>query len=282
MAILNPTFLRQTQFDSASPAGTAVVVHRFDRVGEFELSVSRREQILHRVRVNVGPGPHRGEAGDGPSGPGRGPGAHGGHGPGTHGPGPHDAGEDPLAAKPPRPDQPDAPPLAAASLDVTTLLQPGTRPRELDALPSGGYLSITSSQPIPEHHLVVRADQKDDVLLDTRRLGSRSLFALTLIRPGRYRLHNAVTNAEATVVVNYPKVGKTPYRPPAPLEIQCTADGFGAGTFTIDPAQGIVFRFATESRIQVELVEPDDGPRADRPRPKASFRTPREPGANAG
>jgi hypothetical protein len=81
--------------------------------------------------------------------------------------------------------------------------------------------------------------------------------------------------------VTYPTAGKTPYRPPEPLEIQSTDEGFGASTFTISPAQGIVFRFATESRILLELVEPNDGPNADQRRSKASFRRPPQPGAEA-
>jgi hypothetical protein len=144
----------------------------------------------------------------------------------------------------------------------------------VDDLPSRGYLSITSSQPLPEHHVVVSAGEHGSDVLDTRRLGPRSLFALTLVRPGRYRLVNAITGAEADVAVTYPKMGTTPYRPPAPLEIRCTSEGFGASRFTISPAQGIIFRLATESRIQLELVEPHDRPRGDRSRPKASFRFP--------
>ena len=34
--------------------------------------------------------------------------------------------------------------------------------------------------------------------------------------------------------------------------------------FTISPAQGIIFRLSTQSRIQLELVEPDDGPKQRR------------------
>jgi hypothetical protein len=122
--------------------------------------------------------------------------------------------------------------------------------------------------------VVVSAGERRGDDLDTRRLGPRSLFAVTLVRPGRYRLVNALTGSEADVVVTYPKVGRTPYRPPAPLEIRCTAEGFGASRFTVSPAQGIIFRLATESRIQLDLVEPDDGPGGERPRPKASFRSP--------
>ena len=109
----------------------------------------------------------------------------------------------------------------------------------------------------------------------------QSLFAVTLVRPGRYRLTNTISGAEAAVVVTYPKVGKTPYRPPEPLEIDCGAKGFGASKFTISPAQGIIFRLSTESRIQLELVEPDDGPKQRGSQPKASFRSPPATGSQS-
>jgi hypothetical protein len=245
-AILDQRFLHQTQFDSAAPAGTAIVVHRFDSAGEFDLLVHRGRKQMQQIRLNVRP----------------------------------PAGGDSLTAEPEPPDQRDAP-TAAAALDIATLLRPGATPLESTDLPGPGYLSLTSSQPIPEHHLIVRAGDGGDVVLDTRRLGPQSLFAVTLVRPGRYRLANTITGAEADVIVTYPKVGKTPYRPPGPLEIDCGAKGFGARTFTISPAQGIVFRLSTESRIQLELVEPDDGPKERRPRPKASFRRPEPPPAEA-
>jgi hypothetical protein len=245
--ILDQRFLHQTHFDSASPAGTAVVVHRFEGEGELQLLVQRGRKPLRRMRINVLPDP----------------------------------GGDSLTAARPSPGQPDTAAPVAVALDVATLLRPGVQPLESTDLPRGGYLSLTSSQPIPEHHLVVTAGDDGDVVLDTRRLGPQSLFAVTLIRPGRYRLANAITGADAAVIVTYPKVGKTPYRPPEPLEITCGPKGFGASKFTISPAQGIIFRLATESRIQLELVEPDDGPKARRPRPKASFRRPAPPPADA-
>ncbi|WP_027007143.1 hypothetical protein [Conexibacter woesei] len=242
--ILDPRFLRQTQFDSAAPAGTAVVVHRFEREGELQLLVHRGKTPLRRARINVRP----------------------------------EAGDDRPAASAPDLGGPRAAPPAAAALDLATLLRPGVQAPDPTDLARGGYLSITSSEPLPEHHVVVTAG--DEVVLDTRRLGPQSVFAVTLVRPGRYRLANAVTGHEAAVVVTYPEVGRARYRPPDPVEIECGAKGFGATSFKISPAQGIIFRLATESRIQLELVEPDDGPAARRPRPKASFRRPAPPPAS--
>ena len=144
--ILNMRFLRQTSFDSAAPSGTSVVVHRFDADGEFDLRVHRGDDVLQRVRVNVGGGTGAGRDDD------------------EHGP-----GGDPLAAEPLRDDGT----LLAVTVDLTTLLRPGTEEPAVDDLPSRGYLSITSSQPFPEHHVLVRAGERGDAALDTRRLGPR-------------------------------------------------------------------------------------------------------------
>src|SRR5881275_2410169 len=114
--ILDQRFLHQTQFDSAAPAGTAVVVHRFENEGEFQLLLHRGRTPLRQMRLNVQPDP---------------------------------AGERPTVQYP---DQPQAP-AAAVALDIATLLRPGVTPPASTDLPGPGYLSLTSSQPIPEHHL---------------------------------------------------------------------------------------------------------------------------------
>jgi hypothetical protein len=95
---------------------------------------------------------------------------------------------------------------------------------------------------------------------DSRRLGPADLFAVTMIRPGTYALTNTLTGAKGRITVAYPTMGREPYRPPAPLTVQCTAQGFAPAAIDLQPAQGIVFRFAVPSHIKIDLVEPNDGP----------------------
>ena len=59
--------------------------------------------------------------------------------------------------------------------------------------------------------------------------------------------------------------GNKPHRPPEPVSIECTAGGFSKKTIDLKPAQGIIFRINTPSRIKIDLVEPDDGPSECRP-----------------
>jgi hypothetical protein len=232
--LINQRFLRQTRFDSASPAGAAVVAHEIRTGGSYEIAVARKKDVLARLPFGVPdpaapPGPQASALGSG------------------------------SAVR------------RALSVDLAKLTRAGTPP-ELPSVVAGGWVSFTSSQPLLDHHILLRRleksrDNGDD--LDSRRLGDRSLFGLTLIRPGRYSLVNAIGKASAEIVVAYPTLGDAPYRPPEPLEIVVGDEGFGAETFALSPAQGIVFRFRTESRIRIELVEPDDGPSAPRTRKRA-------------
>ena len=73
--------------------------------------------------------------------------------------------------------------------------------------------------------------------------------------------------------VTYPVVGPTPYRPPAPVTVERDAEGFSTEALTLGPVQGVVFRVAVESRLLIDLVEPDDGP-SDTERPLARWTKP--------
>jgi len=227
-AYINTRFLNQTEFDSAAPWGSAVVAVELQKPGTYELAVARKGKPFVRLPFAVGrePAP-RGEAAA-----------------------PTGAPEQDLRR--------------AVSVDLFKLARASATLPELPSLAGRGWISFTSAQPLPDHHIALRATGGRTDEFDSRKLGERSVFGLTLIRPGRYSLQNAVDGKQAEIVVAYPKVGKTPYRPPEPLQVQVTTEGFGKDSFPLSPGQGMVFRFATESRIQIQLVEPDDGPGGDR------------------
>ena len=224
-AFINQRFLKQTRFDSAAPSGSAVVAYELQKGGSYEIAVARDDRLLARVPFGVVPGRETG---------------------------------DPSAA---RPHCAPAPGLQGSlSVDLAKLAGASAAPA-LPSLASAGWVSFTSSQPLLDHHVLVRRVENGEAQdeFDSRRLDARSVFGLTLIRPGRYSLANTIDGAQAEIVVDYPKVGKTPYRPPEPLEVTVTDQGFGERSFRLSPAQGMVFRFRVEGRIQIELVEPDDG-----------------------
>jgi hypothetical protein len=240
VTFLDKRFLQQTSFDSAVPTGTAVVAHELEPNSAYELSLARDDEIVSSVPVVATPMPEVDPSAEG------------------------QAAESVRSVR-----------RAVTAVDLSKLLRPGGRPSEKPSVAPGGWVSFTSSRPVADHHVVVRRTKDargggEDVF-DSRRLGERSVFAVTLLQPGRYSVENDIGGAKADVVVSYPQVGDAPYRPPDPLQVEVTGDGFGQERLLLSPAQGIVFRFRTEARIRIELVEPDEGP-DPQPRPQARFR----------
>ncbi|HEX6300277.1 MAG TPA: hypothetical protein VF148_07420 [Acidimicrobiia bacterium] len=110
--------------------------------------------------------------------------------------------------------------------------------------------------------LVRRADAAEDTpLFDSRTLSDGSVFAATILRPGRYKATNAIGEGAAEVVVSYPKRGRTAYRPPAPRRVRSTRERLTPERIKLSPAQGLIFDCEAPSRIVIELEEPDDGSR---------------------
>jgi hypothetical protein len=109
-------------------------------------------------------------------------------------------------------------------------------------------------------------ERPEAALFDSTQLEDTDLFAVTLIRPGTYSVRNMAGEARGEIVVSYPKIGKRPHRPDEPVEIVCTEKAFRPARIRIQAAQGQLYRLRTKSRIAIELVEPDDGPRSTRPK----------------
>jgi hypothetical protein len=226
-AAINRALIEQTTFDSATPTGTAVVVHRFEQSGEYDINVMRDDEVIDRLRLNVPEQPtsERGEA--------QAAGATTGQ----------------------------ALPGAVAVVDLASAIVKPATDRRL-AIAAGGYVTFTApAGAVRLGATVARAGAEEgDVEFDSRRLRPGDLFAVTLIRPGRYVATNTAIGASLDIQVTYPVIGSTPYRPPDPANVECNADGFSVDALTLGPAQGVVFHISTETRIQIELAEPDDGP----------------------
>src|SRR5688572_6778060 len=56
-AFLNRALFEQTTFDSATPSGTAMVVHQFQRNGRFTVALARGDEVVRRLALNVSPAP---------------------------------------------------------------------------------------------------------------------------------------------------------------------------------------------------------------------------------
>jgi hypothetical protein len=179
-----------------------------------------------------------------------------------------------VAAQPPRGSAADRVDIDLGVLDAHRLKHSTLGGVSTRVMRPGGIVRLASTGKVEAYsaRLIRRSDGQ--CVFDSSRLSSGDVFALTLVRPGEYEVRNELTKHRATIRVEYPSAGKTPYRPPPPLEITCTAKGFSAEKFLMKPAQGLIFRFDVPSRIQVALTAPDDGPgpRAD----SAERRAPRE------
>jgi hypothetical protein len=125
-------------------------------------------------------------------------------------------------------------------------------------------------------------------VFNSQELGKGDIFSAVILRPGTYSVSNplggggddgddgedderekpkgkAKGSQPAQVVVSYPEMGETPYRPPAPVRVQVRSRGFEPARINLKPAQGLVFDIKTSARIVIELVQPDDGPGVDEP-----------------
>jgi hypothetical protein len=148
----------------------------------------------------------------------------------------------------------------------------GCKNKETDADPTfvvnpAGYVVFhVSNGPGGYVVRVGRLERPEAALFDSTQLEGDDLFAVTLIRPGRYSVRNVAGKARGEIVVSYPKIGEQPHRPDEPVEIVCTEKAFRPARIRIQAAQGQLYRFRTPSRITIELVAPDDGPRSTRPK----------------
>jgi hypothetical protein len=220
-ARFNSLFLSQTTFDSASPLGSAVVVHRFDDEGEYDVELGREDEMTDRVALTVAPRAKK------------------------------EANKD-MASQP-----------SSVRIDIAGAAPGKVAGQRHNRLDAGGYASFTSAHARSSGSVIVaRKRGAKDVEFDSRRLGERDVFALTLVRPGLYAVRNTLGKAEGRIVVTYPVVGERPYRPAEPVDVLCTKKGFDPDRLEIGPAQGIIFRFESAAHLVVELLEPDDGPGA--------------------
>jgi hypothetical protein len=235
-ARINRNFLEQTSFDSGMPSGLGVVIHKFETPGEYEIALVQDDRVIERVPLVVAAD----SAGRGA-----------------------EQKEQTAALE-------GGLPSAHVSIDTgQAVLAPSATAAEAIrpyTVRAGGYLSFTATRHEDAAAIVARSQREGEreELFDSRRLNHGDMFAVTLVRPGRYELRNTETDARGQVTVAYPTVGDEPYRPPGPVAVECTDQGFSDSEIDLMPAQGIIFRIRTASRIQINLVEPDDGPQGAR------------------
>jgi len=132
-----------------------------------------------------------------------------------------------------------------------------------------GYVVFHVSRGSGGFSVHVRRAEEDtkEKVFNSQELDEGDFFSAAIIRPGIYSVVNRLAKAKAEVVVSYPEIGKTAYRPPEPVRVQAGPKGFEPAHIELKPGQGLVFDVKAPARIVLELVKADDGPGYDRQTP---------------
>ena len=227
---INRNFITQTNSDNASLTSMTTVVHKFPEPGEFEGVIHFRGSPVCSFRVGVAK-------------------------PSTGG-----AGSSSVSTK--------------VEIDVRALyLARGTETEEARyALEAGGYAVFRVPAGTPGGYSVeIRQSvegREGPRVFNSRELNVDDIFAVVMIRPGKYKIQCTTGGShetEAELTVSYPDKALAPL---SPVKVDCGKDGITVGQVVVHPMQGLVFSFGAPSRIRVELVTPDDRPRATVPKPK--------------
>jgi hypothetical protein len=145
-------------------------------------------------------------------------------------------------------------------------------------LRTGGVIAFYVSAGTGRYSVSVNSaaskDAESEATLDnTKGIPQGSFFALTLVRPGEYRI-TAQSGGEAYVTVRLP-VREKGYRPDRPTLVALGKDGFNPRSVEIFSGQSVAFQCDIATDIRAELVKEGEVPPIDRTR--GTFRRPSPP-----
>jgi hypothetical protein len=119
-------------------------------------------------------------------------------------------------------------------------------------------------------HVRLAVEDLKEKVFNSQELGDGDIFSASIIRPGTYSLVNR--RAKGEIVVSYPEMGKTAYRPPAPVRVLVTPESFEPARIELKPGQGLVFEVkGSGGRVMIKLLKPDDGPTRKRKTPQRGW-----------
>lgn len=151
------------------------------------------------------------------------------------------------------------------NLDVTTLGGDSDcqcEENEARSLNAGGVMGFYTSKGGSPFTVTIEqiAERERKLVLDsTQGIPSGDLFSVTLIRPGTYRVTNALNKSAMTVSVNLPKGEK--YLVSQTKSVEVVAEGFKSRGETLFPGQTLVFQCHVPAQLRVELLdEPAEPP----------------------
>ncbi|MDQ5824866.1 MAG: hypothetical protein M3441_11780 [Chloroflexota bacterium] len=161
------------------------------------------------------------------------------------------------------------------NVDLASLAESGADrdcpPEEGYTLAVGGVMGFYASQGTGQYSVRIEeiTSREKRTLLDSNEaVPEGGLFAVTLVRPGTYRVANADARGEGEIRVRLPKEEK--FRVDQPTLVECGRDGFKPKRLDMFAGQSVVFNCTTRCRIRVELTKPEE--RTEGPRERAPFR----------
>jgi hypothetical protein len=170
--------------------------------------------------------------------------------------------------------------------------EPGCCPGESDyTLQTNGVMGFYASQGVDAYSLVIkRRDLREKkVFLDSAsQIPAGDLFAVTLVRPGAYKVTDVLSGKFETLIqVGMPPIArpeqgpkpgqkgrqpKTPpgdagrYRPDQPTLVTFDKNGFSSKEIRLFAGQSAVFHCQVPARLRVEAAQKDEA--AGQPKPK--------------
>ena len=147
-------------------------------------------------------------------------------------------------------------------------------------LAAGGVMGFYVSQGAGRYSVQItqmdnQKEKKRTLLKSEEDVPEGDFFAVTLVRPGTYRVVTSNGNEEKKIRVRMPK-GK-PYRVDEAVLIRLRKSGdFERRGVQLYPGQSVVFQMDTSARIRLMLDEAEDGIQAPSRRPKPRRRNPKQ------
>lgn len=148
-------------------------------------------------------------------------------------------------------------------------------------VPAEGYIQLVASEapaqagPAGAGHALTLAAQPeagpDNEAWDSRQLSGGDIFAVILTQPGSYQVTNQVDGHVIHLTLDYPLPASAATAPPAPLEVDVSADGMTNDGAHIRVFQSAKFVCNAPARIVVRIITPQvSNPHGAPPPPAAA------------
>ncbi len=147
------------------------------------------------------------------------------------------------------------------NIDLALLDDPfnGCGRKKFTVHPKGAILFHVSKGPGGYYVIVDAAGgEKCEAVFDSRKLDNGDMFVSTVLRPGEYRVTNALNRHTARLEVPYPERQEVAQCHHRPLAISCTEKGFEPLEIHAKVAQAQAYLIRAPARIVIELSKPFD------------------------